>query len=472
MLHPSVANISVIGGQAELSQKHNDGATMMTLSTHRDNSSQRMLETIDETNSLCYHAQCHFRQASSLAADGPCTGENSTTERKNEPLIKALQEARLGSDKLEKSFSLVLENVMLVRNHPVLASQVGSIPKEDLQGLETSSEKLLANIGKHKDDRIKERKLLKHCGSILRFVNRCEEIAGQQRKLLEAVAVQIKPIVVKKTEASFYHNNKLGYSHQYDRYNDHVRSEPYNVPIREVETERIDPIPIIPNPRSRHQKVTAQVGGVGTEQWCLSNPHPSSVTLPPAPVRKPTDDFEPLPIDQGIDLPSSETDDELEPLSIDDVINLSLEEEVITASFPSAGTFIDTSNIHGNRWECQQETLSTPTVPKRTNRSPRSTDEEKPRIRRVGSGGLLEKRRRNRRPPRRQPKPKGRNKEPSSDDVMKLALGGRLDFMQKDTVFKEDSRRRRSSDTNESEDASLEFPFDDDRPACRRWNSY
>lgn len=422
-----------------------------------------MLEIIDEVNSLCYHAQCHFRQASSLAADGPCTGEKSTTERKNEPLIKALQEARLGSDKLEQSFSLVLEDVMLVRNYPVLASQVGSIPKEDLQGLETSSEKLLANIGKHKDDRIKERKLLKHCGSILQFVNRCEEIAGQQRKLLEAVAVQIKS----KTDENFHHNNKLGFSHPYDRYNDHIRSEPYNIPLREAETGRIDPIPIIPNQQSRHQ-----VGAVGTEQWCLSNPHPSSVTLPPAPVRKPTDDFEPLPIDQGIDLPSSETDDELEPLSIDDVINLSLEEEVLTPSFPSAGTFVDTNTIHGNRWGWQQETLSTPTVPKRTDRSPRSTDEEKPRIRRVGSGGLLEKRRRNRRPPRRQPKPKGSFKETSSDDVMKLALGRRLDFMQNDAVFKDDSRQRRSYNTNDTEEASLEFPFDDDRPACRRWNSY
>lgn len=439
-----------------------------------------MLGTIAEANTLCYHAQSHFQKASSLAAGGPYHRAESSAQR-NEPLIDALREAHFGSDKLQKYFSLVRENLFLVQNQPVLASQVDatqavSISSEDLRKLHARSAIMFANGN---NDHASQRELLKHCRSVLEFVHRWEQISGHHLKLLEDVIAQIRdensPVValghpMGEREERSYHSSDHDYYHHHYHPHHHAMPEPYDVPLRAEGTTRLNRIMF--NQNSRQQFPT---GGAGAGQRYHYDPPPSSV------------------VHDRTFIPNPKLEEEFEPLLLDEVMILSLKEEYLAPIIPDE-IFTNFKIIRNHRGRQQDidsfhfpedavivrtdTNSATPTATTTASRS-RSPVAEAPKTRRTRSGEFMGKKRRRRRPKTRSPKRQKAitiTQNDSSDDMLlALALGGRMDFMETCNGLGKGGRVQHSgydigmgnTDTD-SDDSPLEFPFDHDPPKCWR----
>lgn len=450
----------------------------MSPSTHYHDPPQRMLMVITEANTLCYHAQCHYRQASSLAADRSYNKIKYNTQQQGEPLIDALRESHFGTNKLQQSFSLIQEHPALVQNFPVLATQTSSIPIMALEKLDADSALLFDDSS---DGDTSKNDLVKHCSQILRFVHRCEEISSHQRKYLEAVEAQIK---AENPAACADWHNMGSNNHYYHQYNHHryPMPGPYHTSVREVEKSRSDEVFFVPNPQGLDHRYKEQQYNSEHHSSSFFHAKPSS-TPPP----NTDDDFEPLSIDEGRDLSLGETDsasaetlassivEALGPIIPDEIftdgkiaVHRKRHKEITSFHFPEHSNIVSTDS-------CPVTPTSTTTSTTSTTRSPadgRYQENGRVRTKSVNRSKFLSQQKnyhQNRRPPRRQKKRKAKSE---SDDMLSLALGGRLDFMEKDSgnervgnqYCSENDARRSNSDDDGPND---EFPFDNNRK-CKR----
>jgi len=420
---------------------------IMSQSTLIENNPQRMLETINGACVLCHNALTYFHHSTSIAQNGLYNSDAPVDEKMSSHVADAIKEARSGSDKLKASFAMIQGNLFLSRNHPILISQSMSIPIEDFEEIEARSTSQYPKL-----------KLRK---ALLRFVHRCEEIASHQKQLLDAVAGQI--------QAENRPFGAYGYPpfHPYHHYHQYAMPGPYNVPLEAVGSSKSDRMPYQYGPRasSNHEESFEPIPLAKSEKQCNSS---STLTL--------EDEFEPLSIEKGMDLPLNEA--HLTPAK---------------TSTSSAGTlppikpdeiFADSkiqchSQGHATFAAKSTNTLTSKTKKARAKTPPSlrsaSTSKEPLKIRRTGSGGLLEKRRRStKRQSRRTKKEKEKPKSQSPDDMLALALGGRMDFMQKDTVYQDslhselsksvDNSTAQGSSCDENSidsDEPLGFPFED-----------
>jgi len=486
-----------------------------------------MLKAIAAANMLCYHAQCHYLKASSLAADRPYhNAKFEFSAQRNKPLVDALRESHLGSDELRKAFSLIRGNPVLAQNFPVLTSQSNSVPTMDLQRLDARSVTLFANLD-HDKNASREADLLEHCGSILRFVHRCLEIAGHQRKLLEAVELQIHaenhPAFAsghrmgERNKHGLCHNNlREVRHHMFEEFNNCYReyhqdlndaSGPDDILARAVETAtKADQLQFIPNPQRGQQRITADVtmlAGAGLGCHTIEY-RPKSIvytSIPHVPIPKAEEEFEPLSIDEGVDLkglstPVSSFMEELASISPDEVFT----DSKVSANRQRRRESITPDEIFTDSKICREippfavpeytVVVSTDThldtnnaPPSTTSKVSQSTEKGKTAIVRTRSSDHFQPRRTKKRLKAQKPQPVA----DSSGDMLALALGGRMDFMKEDAVFgkggrnhsgdgvrldcTDDNSNSNSNTSIHSDDSSNEFPFNDN-PLFRRAHSF
>jgi hypothetical protein len=482
MLHQTVINIIDKRDLTLHSHNQKEVDANMSLSTHYDNSPQTMLMAIAEANTLCYHAQCRYRQASSLAADRSYNKTKYSAQQEGEPLIDALRESHFGTNKLQQSFSLIQEHPALVQKFPVLASQTSSIPIMALENLDASSN-LLFDSGNDGD--ASKNDLVKHCSRILRFVHRCEEISSHQRKYLEAVEAQIKA----ESPAACADWHQVGSNHHYYHQYYHHRYPmpgPYHIPVREMETPRSDEVSFFPSQQGREDHYE-QIEAAGAAEQRYDSEHHSSSIVHAKPSSTPTpntgDDFEPLSIDEGIDLSLGETHSasaETLASSIVQALGPIIPDEIFTDGKVGVhrNNRKEVTPFHSPENSNKVNTDSCPVTPTSTTTSTTMSTASPPRGRhqetgfvRSKSGNRLrvlsqqQQQQQNRRPPRRQKKRKAKSE---SNDMLSLALGGRLDFLEKDSgnerggshYHSENDARRGNSDDDGPDDG---FPFDNRR---------
>jgi len=470
-----------------------------------------MLETIAEATALCSQAQCHYKQAESLAANMTYRRVDCIHQQRK-ALVDALREARLGKEKLQTSFSVFRKNVLLMQQYPVLTSQEGSLPLAALQKLEAHSVDRFESRNSYD---VTEKGFLNHCTSILRFVHECEDISTHQQKILEAVSakihadntqisitsypggrednnpsesIQAKHASVHVSEEFFHPNSshpQYG-NHYYDHHQDYDMPGSGNAALNMTDGTKLDHFLLEETPQSTHHEFAIETRRE-EGQHCQYDPPPRSATH----ATGHNAEFEPLPMNhEVIDLSTEEED--FEPI------------KMVEFSVPERLPIICPGDIfeleqHNNHQSTLEDTTSkqytsadvmkvstdnsvtapaTMTETKIASASRSFSEGDKPKVRRVKSGGLLEKKKRPRRPPRRSPK---RNKSgsapPPSDpvDFMALAMGGRVDFLEDKVAA--DSTTRGETDGYDScdhdiNDFPLEFPFDDPCPTFRRNYSY
>jgi len=480
MLHQTVTNITDKRKLTLPSHNQKEVDANMSLSTHYDNSPQSMLMAITEANTLCYHAQCHYRQASSLAADRSYNKTKFSAQQQDEPLIDALRESHFGTNKLQQSFSLIQEHPALVQKFPVLASQTSSIPIMALETLDASSA-LLFDSGSDGD--ASKNDLVKHCSRILRFVHRCEEMSSHQRKYLEAVEAQIKG---ESPAACADWNKVISNHHCYHQYYHHryPMPGPYHIPVREIETSRSDEVSFVPSQQGIENRYEHKEAAGATEQRYDSEHHSSSI-VHAKPSSTPTpntdDDFEPLSIDEGIDLSLGETHsasaetlassivEALGPIIPDEIftdskvgVHRNKHKEVTPFHFPEYSNIVSTNSCPVTPTSTTTSTtMSTESPPERRHQETGFVRSKIGNRLRVLSQQQQQQQQQNRRPPRRQKK---RKSESESNDMLSLALGGRLEFLEKDSgndrggshYHSDNDARRGNSDDDGPDD---EFPF-------------
>ena len=512
---------------------------------------QDLLKTIAESNILCYQAQWHYVRARNLAA-GQSYMSNLPKDHlgRKEDLLVALRETHDGCDKLNKSFMSILMNLMLDQSFPVLTSQIGSIPVGDLERLDNRSSDLFSRSGSIEDKQhtAKPRKILKHCCSMLQFLNRCQDIAAHQRKLLEAVECQIRaenPSVdraghqVDPWKPYFHYHSQNRQYHQYQR--QHALAGSPHMSIKSERARIPNQISFTQNHlETRHfpAKIAAKAPTEQTVQHLYHYDPNKSLVIHEKPynandnskddefeplsidegmdistgvgdlgtAKSKDDEFEPLSIDEGMDISTGagdlgtakSKDDEFEPLSIDEGMDIStgvgdlgtartVASSIAQASalftpdeiFPDVKSKInspdDTALATGNSTKKVAVPISRRGRRKSQHHSsliPAVTREQLSPLRgarRVRSTGSYPKHQ-HRRPPRRFKKPKGdgslasrlslSSSSSADESRLSLALGGRNDFMEKDSAH--GKARLRSlehgigdSDTDENEKSSI-----------------
>jgi len=484
----------------DLSGSHNlaKADSPMPQTTQRYDLPQSMLKSIAEATTLCYYAQCHYKQASNLAAAWPYHHGKYVDSRHN-PLLEALRESRLGSEKLQKSFTFVRKNLVLAENFPVLVAHAGWISIAKLQELDTRSTALFpAHVSTTSEQQPKKREqeLIMHCGSILQFVNPCEEIATHQQKLLEAVKGQIlaeNPSLVPvghredHWKSYFCPNSHYGYNHQFYQHQHAMTGQP-KIPVR---TDDITiPNKIAPKPNTQQEEQHFVTKGTSA-RWNAqqyqydSRKSPVAHTKRRASISKSVDDdeFEPLSIDEGIDL-SMELNDLSATTNIASSIAQALGPIITDEIFPGSkfklnfpeDTVKVSDGINTTTTTKRSATKTPATLP-----PPLSTAMERKQksrsARRVRSTGSQPKHR-HQRPPRRQKKKKTVEESyfPSSEksnesSLLAFALGGRMDFLKKDAVLGKGGTTGGLGIGSSSSDSDGEFLFDN-QPMSRRSYSY
>lgn len=241
-----------------------------------------MLRAIAEANSLCYHAQCHYQQAASADISALFDDNDQT-------LNCAVQEATIGTVKLQRSFSLIHQNAHLNQHFPVLMAQAGSIHIVELDRL--SSAIALAN---HSND-----KKISLYSNMMQFIHKREHICVYQKSLLAAVDVQIR------SESPYMTDSWEGADRRREQFPANYRIPPRPqgqsiIPIEVAETECqsfFRPPPSYPHTYAYRGCIRSGRGAVERNYHSAIH-RPSIVTSMPL---RPEHEFEPLPLVDGKD---------------------------------------------------------------------------------------------------------------------------------------------------------------------------
>eukprot|EP00536_Pseudo-nitzschia_multiseries_P014301 jgi/Psemu1/38239/gm1.38239_g len=144
--------------------------------------SREMLRTMEGATTLCYQAQHHYQQAASVSRNFYCTEFTALFAERDQALNDALREAQNGTVKLQMSFSLIHENLELCQRFPVLISQADSFPIVEL-------ERIRCTITS--PNRSNEFKVSLY-NNLMQFVRKCERISVYQQSLLAAVEIHVE----------------------------------------------------------------------------------------------------------------------------------------------------------------------------------------------------------------------------------------------------------------------------------------